>query len=232
MTATDIEGERIAALSFELEDALALWTAGRVQLQQMRPEGAGVVLALLSAGAEKLLKLTLGLNALDTDGAWPTVQVMRTQWGHRIAALDEHVLALLRSRTTLSAAQPFITAVLDRTATDPIRTEVFGTLQAYACAGRFAHLDTLAGSVSAVASPRQRWDELSTALAQQQPGLLDRLADPRADFAASLAELGAMLDQALQWWQYACTAAGSTASPARTRGAGARSCTSQSRQAW
>ncbi len=118
MTATVTPEERIFALSQELEDAVALWTAGREHLQQMRADGAGVVLALLAAGAEKLLKLTLGLCTLDTEGDWPSVQVMRQRWGHQIALLDEHVGALLLSRSHLSQARPFI-KVLVRSATTP-----------------------------------------------------------------------------------------------------------------
>ena len=204
MTATGIQGERIAALSYELDNAGALWTSGRAQLLQMRPDSAGVVLALLSAGAEKLLKLTLGLHALDTVGEWPTVQVMRTHWGHRIAELDSQVLALLRSRTRgVGRAAVHRGGAGPRTASDPMRTELFGTLQAYAWAGRFAHLDTLAGSGSDVPSPRQRWDALKTSLVAQHPSLLTRLGDPTADLAACLAEVAGLLDVALQWWQYA-----------------------------
>lgn len=203
MKATGIQGARIAALSVEMEDAVALWTAGRAQLHQRHADGAGVVLALLAAGAEKLLKLTLGLGTLETEGSWPSVQVMRNDWGHRIAELDERVRALLRSRAQLSDARPFIHAVLDRTATDPIRAEVFGTLQSYAVDGRFAHLDTLAGSVTDIPSPRQRWDALKSTLLQDRPELLARWADPRADYQACLAELAGLLDEALQWWQYA-----------------------------
>ena len=136
MNAVGVQGERVAALSYELEDAVALWKVGRKHLIEMRADGAGVVLALLSAGAEKLLKLTLGLCALDTEGSWPNVQVMRQRWGHRIAELDEQVRTMLLSRSHLSNARPFIQALLHRTATDPIRAELFGTLQDYASAWR------------------------------------------------------------------------------------------------
>lgn len=203
MTTTGAQGERIAALSYELEDAVALWAAGRAHLQQMRPDGAGVVLSLLAAGAEKLLKLTLGLSALDTEGRWPSVHVMRQRWGHRIAELDEQVRALLLERIHLSNAQPFIRALLGRTETDPIRAELFGTLQDYASAGRFAHLDTLAGSTPDVPSPRQRWDGLASELVLARPQLLAGLAGPQQDFDACLAELAGLLDESLRWWQYA-----------------------------
>jgi hypothetical protein len=166
-----VDGARIAALSYELEDAVALLKAGREHLGQMRPSEAGVVLALLAAGSEKLLKLTLGLTDRDERGVWTTKKDM-LRWSHQIAELDEHVLHRLDARAHRSAAEPYIKAVLARAAHDPIRRELFAALQAYAFSGRFAHLDQLAGSSPGTPSPRERWDSLMSDLVQAHPDLL------------------------------------------------------------
>src|SRR5689334_15059916 len=197
-----VDGGRIAALSYELEDAVALLKAGREHLGQMRPSEAGVVLALLAAGSEKLLKLTLGLTDRDETGVWTTKRAM-LGWSHRIAELDEHVLHRLEARTHLSPAEPYIKAVLARAAHDPIRRELFAALQAYASSGRFAHLDQLAGSSQETPSPRERWDSLKNDLVQAHPELLARMVDLQEDFEQAQADLAALIDEALQWWQLA-----------------------------
>jgi hypothetical protein len=51
----------------------------------------------MAGGAEKLLKLTLGLYGLEVDGNWPKAAVMLA-FGHKITELNAKVERLIRSR--------------------------------------------------------------------------------------------------------------------------------------
>jgi hypothetical protein len=68
-----------AALSQEIDAAGTLLRHGHAILAQYRfaARDAEAVFVCLGGGAEKLLKLTLGLIQLDVDGMWPTKATMQ-----------------------------------------------------------------------------------------------------------------------------------------------------------
>ena len=60
------------------------------------------ILSVLSIGLEKLYKLALGLAALDGDGRWPSVKVMRGH-GHGVKDMHEKVWRELREHAGVNS---------------------------------------------------------------------------------------------------------------------------------
>src|SRR5436190_1127328 len=124
----------LKALSDEVDAASSLFRHGFKILSDYRfaSRDADPVFVCLAGGAEKLLKLTLGLYTLDTSQAWPDVKTMKSQWRHQIAALDGHVRDLLRGRLHLSTAEGYMRRLLDKTDHDAVLAQVLETLDRYA----------------------------------------------------------------------------------------------------
>jgi hypothetical protein len=76
-----VRRKRLAVLSSEVDATSSLLKAGFFLLYNYRFTAldAEPLFALFSAGSEKLLKLTIGLNRQDSNGTWPSQQqMMRT----------------------------------------------------------------------------------------------------------------------------------------------------------
>jgi hypothetical protein len=117
------------------------------------------ILTMLSVGMEKLYKLTLGLDFLDTDGRWPSKAAMK-QLGHGLEPMHDLVMRTIRRRTRDST--PYVRALVSQVDADPCVLPLIRTLDAYGRMGRFYYLDKLGDSPQAV-NPDELWDDVEHA---------------------------------------------------------------------
>jgi hypothetical protein len=118
-----------------------------------------VVTALLAAGAEKLLKLTIGFIRTDIErGPWPSTEI--TRFGHHIPLLDETARRLIRKYTSRASDPLALAGLQDRLGKDPYIGDILALVGDYAAGGRFYNLDYLGGPDETRRSPRMRWNEI------------------------------------------------------------------------
>src|SRR4051812_4460266 len=94
---TPIERASGLGLIRECNDAASLFSRGLGTIRAIggHYEDAVVVMSLLALGAEKMLKVTIGLAKRDQAGTWPTKDYMRRKIGHRVATADHGARPLL-----------------------------------------------------------------------------------------------------------------------------------------
>src|SRR5664279_3596341 len=75
-------------LTFETQAVANLMRDGTAALRLMThsSRGADTVWTLLSLGAEKLLKLTIGLAQVEVDGCWPGARIRK--YSHNVVSMD------------------------------------------------------------------------------------------------------------------------------------------------
>lgn len=132
------------------------------------------ILAIYSIGVERLLKLSLGIAAVDNGQPWPAkMSLTREGWGHAITAMDSRLRETLRRRI---AEGPFEQAALlnlwlRTLENDPIWQAVVQVLEAYADKGRYYHLDQMSSSIKPSPNPKEMWDQMEHAAIESHPAL-------------------------------------------------------------
>lgn len=182
--------DKVIALGDEVDAAASLLRHGLSLLASytFASRDVDAVFVCLAGGAEKLLKLSTGLHALDTSGE---LAVEGHDDGHR----PRHRQAA-RPRATShrpGCAHRQHRSRLHRRATrqgdnDPHIGKVLETLGSYAIKGRFYNLDHLADAPQPDDSPKQLWEALHQGLLRLHPNLLMQLASV-AQSQAARAEL-------------------------------------------
>ena len=117
------------------------------------------ILTVLSIGLEKLYKLALGLAALDDNGRWPPVSVMRGH-GHGVKNMHEKVWRELRKRT---GGNIYLIQLMDAATEDPILVPMVDCLDMYGLQGRFYFLDLLGDEPQQRDAPQRCWIAVETA---------------------------------------------------------------------
>jgi hypothetical protein len=125
---------QLAALSKELDAAASLLAHG---VRILQSDGYSVldapaVLACLAIGAEKLLKLTIGMVAIEETGFWPNKKTMAERYRHAILALDRHARAAITRRIDNSGAPGYIRELLSSVQNDVVIGPVLEALDNYA----------------------------------------------------------------------------------------------------
>ena len=128
-----------------------------------------------AGGAEKLLKLTVGLVAYDEGEAWPNLATMKGA-GHKITELDDAARKLINLRASQSTVPGHIEALLERTDGHSGVVQILSTLERYAVKGRFFNLDLLAGQMQAGERPLDLWEELHQMILEANPDMMEDLA--------------------------------------------------------
>jgi hypothetical protein len=166
------------ALSREIDAASSLLRHGFGILAGYRfaSRDAEPVFACLAGGSEKLLKLTVGVVALDGGEAWPSKATMKAA-GHKIVELDTTVREAISTRREHSTAPGLIGELLERTDGHPGVVQILRTLERYAVNGRFYNLDLLGGREHPDVSPHELWGELEMDIVDANPEMLDLAAD-------------------------------------------------------
>lgn len=134
------------------------------------------ILTMLSVGMEKLYKLTLGLDSLDTDGRWPSKAAMK-KLGHGLEPMHDLVMTTIRRRTWDSS--PYVRGLIAEVEGDPCVLPIIRTLDVYGRMGRFYYLDKLGDTPQAV-NPEEIWDDVEQA-ARTDPAVAALFARAMAD---------------------------------------------------
>lgn len=195
------------ALLFEQESARQLLAHGVHTLQEALyfSRDKDAVLTTLSIGVEKMLKVALGLRALDDAGAWPTKNEMRESWGHKIDAMDAELRNYLRTWTTLEG-KSYVGTLVAAVDDDPVWPLLSRTLDAYGRSGRFYYLDTLGSQPQEWESPSNMWDEAERACIEHHADLRAREREvvgtgPIDAFNEYLRVVhGRLADSVVGWW--------------------------------
>lgn len=128
------------------------------------------VLTVWSIGAEKLLKLSLGFLRESRSQPWPSHGEMRTEYGHQIAKMDEYLRTELRSWVA-QRQSAYLRSLTDRVDDNSVWPHLRTAIDIYGRAGRFHHLDTLAGKRSSDQNPRQAWQSAELAASEELSNL-------------------------------------------------------------
>jgi hypothetical protein len=201
---TPMAPPRWAALSKELDAAASLLAHG---VRILRIDGYSVldapaVLACLATGAEKLLKLTIGMVAVEETGTWPDKRTMAERYRHAILDLDHNARAAIANRIAESGAPGYIRELLDSVDNDAVVALVLQTLDNYARKGRFYNLDMLADAPQPDPSPSELWhDGVETKILLEDMSLLEEIADPRK-YPAGRQRLNRKIIASIEgWWE-------------------------------
>jgi hypothetical protein len=193
--------EQLGALTYEVTSAANLLRDGLAALRSMRSVNKGVdsVFTQCSIGVEKLMKLTLGLAALDSTGTWLTKRDMKAL-GHGVINADVKVRAVLRSAVGRATHPTLVAPLLDAVDADEYWPLLLAALDRYGNAGRFHHLDFLAeNKAGRWESPTDYWKALERAMTADHPRLASGLTSATG-YDAARRELNEHIAGTLNRW--------------------------------
>lgn len=162
--------QQTVLVTMEVESSMNLLRDGRTALRTMTfaIRGADATFALLSLGVEKLLKLSVGLAALEDTGIWPGGKLR--SYLHKVVKLDSDVRELMTAGLG-RAAQP---ASLERAVlaldADTVWPKIREGLDRYGSGGRYHYLDWVT-SQPPFDSPRGYWNEIETEALVAHPAI-------------------------------------------------------------
>ncbi|MDO8122551.1 hypothetical protein Q6346_14665 [Isoptericola sp. b490] len=164
------------------------------------------VLAMLSIGVEKLVKISLGLIHLDDHGQWPSRDTFRNDYGHDIQGTEQELRAQLHARAGWATWRQHFDPLLTHVDADSLWPLIVAALDRYAKQGRYYYLDAVAGAKQPDESPAHYWERVDAA-AVDTSATLSQLReaagrpDPRAQDALNQGLNNATADSIGQWWR-------------------------------
>jgi hypothetical protein len=203
---TPEERLKFAALIHETADASALFSHGLESLRTMRDDfnSAAAVMSLLALGAEKMVKLTIGLGRVHRSQSWPSVTFMRYKVGHRVRVGDRKARAFVTPPSTVIPGHVEDTAAL--VDADEVLALTLKALDRFGDEGRFYYLDVLAEATQPDPSPADLWGDAVQEIFRRRKEL------PALIGVADTYEQGrravniAIVDSLLRWWSLYCSA--------------------------
>ena len=183
------------ALQIECDAAAALFRQGFRCLQDYRfaLTDAEPLFVCWAGGAEKLLKLTIGLSRLSHGREWPTKEEMRRKYGHDLVALNNAVVEIIESDKARSTVEPYLMRLCASTKDDKTLSALLTALSRYAVNGRFYNLDHLAGQAQPEPSPRQLLEAVHRSILSTDHSLL-------ADLDHLVPRLNAVISVSMAGW--------------------------------
>ena len=176
----------------------------------LRQDGAlerdlDAVLATYSIGVERLMKLALGTAAVSRGEGWPTkMGFTREGWGHALDEMDERLRSELREAVEAGdwERKEMLRSWICTIDNDPVWAAVVRTLRNYADAGRYHHLDQLAGKEVSSRSSSEMWDDAERVTVASSPSLAShhQRTTEGADFAPFERELRAEVADSIKRW--------------------------------
>lgn len=201
MSLQDLPRTARLVLSQEVDEAANLIAASIRSLEHLRLVDLdhAAVLALLAIGAEKMLKLSIGMRQLDDGGTWPSIRTMK-QFGHGISDLDASVVNVYEARLTRTTAPGYLAQLIADWRGDTVGHAMLAAASTWGSSGRFNRLDHLAGSEPRLTT-KQMWDEFEYDAMLGGPGLDFSDVTPGA-YERNRAELNSRLLGSLKrWWE-------------------------------
>jgi hypothetical protein len=188
-------------LGNEANDAAALFTHGLRITRDIRTDYNDAVpaMSLLALGAEKLLKLTIGLADLDRGESWPSLERMK-RIGHRVATADAEARGLLDlSRGT---APGHLQALRAQIQGDRVLAAALDALDRFGDKGRFYFLDSLGEKPQPEMAPHFMWMGMTSAIMEADANLLSRMSTPKG-WQEARPELNQVIVASLErWWEF------------------------------
>ncbi|WP_141217223.1 hypothetical protein [Rhodococcus sp. 14-2470-1b] len=114
------------------------------------------IMVLLSAGLERLHKLTLGVIAIDDTGHWGNSK----SHGHRVEEMHHRLLADIDRR---AADRPHVKALVKATRSDLVLPAIINCADSFAREGRYSYLDALATTQTRATNPETAWRAIEDA---------------------------------------------------------------------
>jgi hypothetical protein len=159
------------------------------------------VFALLSIGAEKLLKLTVGITSIEETASWPSRDFMQKKMRHRIVLLDQTARQALRRRRNHGTAPGHMDHALAILDADVLLSSMLAALDRYGSEGRFFYLDTLADNPQPQPSPSEIWDQALHQVLSADPQTLHMIANPKTYAEGRQVMNNPIADSMQRWWQ-------------------------------
>lgn len=165
------------------------------------------ILTMLSIGAEKLLKLALGLSILDESGAWPSQATMKNEFRHGTKLMDAALRERLRVGIVGREYESYIAGLLGAVESDLIWPAILDALDTYGRSGRFYNLDMLGEQPQSWDSPIGYWDSIESAALASDAELNARYhaalaSGDQPEFDEFLSALNAKIADSLhRWWE-------------------------------
>lgn len=206
MTQTELDRDLVLPLLYEIESAANLLAGGITLLWRAEagPHEPSAIFTTLAAGAEKLLKLSIGLLAVTETGTWPALGDMQRR-GHGILAMHVESLNDLRRRLrdpmTSGTAALALTTLRQDVIDDPVLTLTLRSLSAYASDDGCHNLDRLAAKGRIGPSSRQLWDELERGILTEDHELRRTLGTREFDTVGRPGLNRAIGTSVVRWWR-------------------------------
>lgn len=189
------------SLMVEANDARSLFSHGLWTVRDMNNDFDHAVsaMSLLALGAEKLLKLTIGLVHVEQHQAWPSRAYMKQAIGHKVQHGDREARQLLD--LTRGTAPGWVTELAAGVDGDPVLEAVLQALERFGSEGRFYFLDMLGEHPQTQIAPHMLWQQMTTDVAIANPDLLAKLTT--MDVSEGRLGLNAIIARSLEgWWEF------------------------------
>lgn len=163
------------------------------------------VLSTWAIGAEKLLKVAIGLHGLSLGAGWPSKSTMMS-YKHQIERLDDELSAAIHSWMGRESRGGYLRAVVERVDDDPVWASLRVALGLYGDQGRFRSLDALSGSTQTKANPYEAWEAAvqaawKTSSRMERWRARDMVTMQAAEFDQQSLDLhAAVTDSLVNWW--------------------------------
>jgi hypothetical protein len=188
-------------LSQEADDAAALFTHGLRITQEIRHDynDAASAMSLLALGAEKMLKLTIGLARLSRSQPWPGRNYMH-RLGHKIVIADKRARRMLDLRCgTVPGHMQERAAKID---SDNVIALALPALERFADQGRFYFLDSLGEDPQTEAAPHSLWTSMVEDVMLANPQLRP-MSGESASLDMSRSQVNLVIVASLRdWWEF------------------------------
>ncbi|GAA3703380.1 hypothetical protein GCM10022399_19930 [Terrabacter ginsenosidimutans] len=192
---------RALALIREAETTTTLLVEGvsMIVRPDWRLSSGAAAWTCLASGAERLLKLTIGLSA-EADGLpWPADEIRHT-YAHRLLLLRPDVDRALGERLGRAPAAAYIASLVELVAGDPYLPTIFEALAQWSdSTGRYRDFEMLAGHEVQRNGPAATWEAAERLTWTARPDVLEGLAMPdnRSALVTMRSELAGSV---LRWW--------------------------------
>lgn len=189
------------ALIVEANEAAALFTHGLRITKGINYDynDAAAAMSLLAIGAEKLLKLTIGLAHLDRGEPWPSLNYMRG-FRHRVTAADAAAKAQLD--LTRGTVPGHIGERRRAIEADQVIGVILQALALFGDQGRFHYLDSLGEHPPTQPAPSVIWTGMATNV---MTAVAARPAPSDSDAAWKLqrTQVNEVIARSLlDWWEF------------------------------
>lgn len=169
------------------------------------------IMTMLSIGAEKLLKVALGLLHVEDHRQWLPLQVLKNEYRHDLVKMEELLRETIRVRADRATHRFYVDQALITIDGDAVWRPLVAALNRYGQEGRFYYLDALADNPQREESPQSFWDAAERAALESDADLNMLFTRMMSDYSLSdefYQRLNARVADSLErWWDLVAMAA-------------------------